>query len=142
MNQLKIAEERMAAAAGLSDVLAAAYAAFMTMLPVIEDQQDAGGPQFDMFVMAGAMAAPARLVLLAAPSLPSASRSAAFAVTGPCAASAAELAAGLARLCEAVARRLYDTALTNAGAADRHACSKASHHARELSEWFSGKPAP
>jgi hypothetical protein len=76
VSQLEIAAERMEAVAGLADVLAAAYAVFMTMLPVIHDRQDPASPLFDMFVMAGAIAATGRLALLAAPSLPSSSRSA------------------------------------------------------------------
>ncbi len=39
----------MDAAAGLNEVLAAAYAGFLTMLPVIEDHQDPASSHFVTF---------------------------------------------------------------------------------------------
>jgi hypothetical protein len=147
MSQLEDAHERMTAAVGLSEVLAAAYTAFDAMLPVIEDQQDQGGPHFAAFVMAGVPAATGRLALVAAPSLPaecllagSAGRvSGGRASGGRTAEEVAELLAGLGQV---MARRLYDATLTAADADDREACSRASHHARELCAWLGGDAAP
>lgn len=141
MNHLTMAWERVNAAVGLTEVLDAAHAAFTTALSVIEDEQDPRNPLFVTFVMAGATAATGRLALTAAPSLPDSSRSArsvAITKSEPSCGMADEDLADLSRLCQATARRLYDAALTARDAADRAACSKASHHARELCSWFGG----
>ena len=42
MNRLDAVHEEMVAAVGLNEVLAAAFAAFTEMLPVIEGEQDPG----------------------------------------------------------------------------------------------------
>lgn len=138
MNHLTMAWERVNAAVGLTEVLDAAHAAFMTALSVIEDAQDPRNPLFVTFVMAGATAATGRLALTAAPSLPDSSRSVAITKSEPSCGMADEDLADLSRLCQEIARRLYDAALTARDAADRAACSKASYHARELCSWFGG----
>jgi hypothetical protein len=97
--------------------------------------------------MAGVPAATGRLALVAAPSLPadcllagSAERvSGGQTAGGRTAEEIAELLAGLGR---EMARRLYDATLTAADVDDRKACSRASHHARELSAWLGGDAAP
>jgi hypothetical protein len=142
VNELENARAKMDAAIGLKEVLAAAHDGFLAMVPVIEDFQDPASPHFATFVIAGATAATGRLAILAAPSLPDASRSAGFADSISCGCSAEEAAALLASLCQLMARRLYDAALTAADADDREACSRASHYARELCAWFGGDPAP
>lgn len=142
MNELENARTEIGAAVGLKEVLAAAHDGFLAMVPVIEDHQDPGSPHFATFVIAGATAATGRLAILSAPSLPDASRSIGFADRVSCQCSAEEVAAQLASLCQIIARRLYDAAVTAADADDREACSRASHHARELSLWFGGDPGP
>ncbi len=141
MDQLSKAREIAASAAGLEAVLAAAYAGFMTMLPVIGDQQEPDSPLFVTYVMAGAAAASGRLALAAAPSLPDSWRSVTSIRSETCGGTADEIADSLARLCQVIARRLYDAALTAADADDREACSRGSHHARQLSELLCGGPA-
>lgn len=141
MNLLETAVARLEAAAGLPEVLAAAQTAFAVMLPVIEGHQDPGSALFATYVIAGATAATGRLALVAAPSLPDSARSEYLTTTGRPEASADDAPAGLARLCQVLAQRLYDAALTAADAADREACSRASHHARQLCAWFGGDRA-
>jgi hypothetical protein len=142
VNRLEIVRERLDAAVGLKELIAAAYAAFSVMRPVIESEQDPGSPYFATFMMAGATAATGRLALVAAPSMQDASHSADSAEPVARENTAEETADLLAELCQLMARRLYDAALTAADAGDREACSEASHHARELCAWFGGDPLP
>lgn len=141
MNQLDLARERMDAAASLGEVLAAAYAGFVTMLPVIEGRQDPASSDFVTFVIAEETAATGRLALVGAPSLPNSSRSAAPAKCRTCGRTTEEITAGLARLCQVMASRLCAAALTAIDADDRDACTRTSHHARQLCTWFGGDPA-
>ncbi len=141
MDQLEEIRQTLEAAVGLNEVLAAAYAGFLVMMPVIEDQQDPASPHFAAFVMAGATAASGRLALIAAPSLPDASRSADFADSALCGRDAEDIASLLAELCQLMACRLYEAALAAMDADDREACSRASHHARHLGALFGGDPA-
>ncbi len=131
----------MAAAAGLNEVLAAAYAGFLTMLPVIERYQDPASSHFVTFVIAEETAATGRLALVAAPSLPDSSRSAFLAERRCCARTTEEVATGLARLCQVMSRRLHAAAQTAVDADDREACTRTSHHASQLCAWFGGDPA-
>lgn len=142
MNELEKAHARMDAAVGLDEVLAAACAGFLAMVPVIEDQQDPASPHFPAFVMAGASAASGRLALLAAPSLPDDSRSAGFADNASRGRAAEDIAGLLAELCQLMARRLYEAAVAATDADDREACSRASHHARQLRALFGADPVP
>ncbi|HET9896252.1 MAG TPA: hypothetical protein VFQ44_15095 [Streptosporangiaceae bacterium] len=141
MNQLDLAREKMSAAASLGEVLAAAYAGFVTMLPVIEYHQDPASSDFVTFVIAGETASTCRLALVAAPSLPDSSRSAAIARCQSRGRTTAEVTAGLASLCHVMASRLCAAALTAIDAEDREACSRTSYHARQLCAWFGGEPA-
>ena len=141
MDQLEDISQAMETATGLNEVLAAACAGFLAMMPVIEDQQDPASPHFEVFVMAGATAASGRLALLAAPSLPDDSRSADFADSASCGCGAEDIAGLLAELSQLMAHRLYEAALTATDADDREVCSRASHHARQLQALFGRDPA-
>ncbi len=141
MKVLEAAAARLDSAAGFVEVLAAAHAAFSVMLPVIEDRQDPDGAFFATYVTAGAAAATGRLALVAAPSLSASARAEDAAEAGTSVTSADDVPAGLARLGQILAERLYDAALTADDAADREACSRAAHHARQLCIWFGGDPA-
>ncbi len=141
MNQLDEARKRMDAAASLNEVLAAAYAGFLTMLPVIEGHQDPASSHFVTFVIAEETAATGRLALVAAPSLPDSSRLARLAERRCCGRTTEEITTGLARLCQVMSRRLDTAAQTAVDADDREACTRTSQHARQLCAWFGGDPA-
>ncbi len=83
MKSLDAARERIARATDLSEVLDASYRAFATMLHVIQQEQDRGGPMFAAFMMAGKPATDGTLALLTAPSLPDSTRLTPVRAAGP-----------------------------------------------------------
>jgi hypothetical protein len=142
MNSLETARVRVEHASDLTSVLSACHAAFMTLLDVIQDQQDRGGPLFAAFVMAGVPAASGRFAVTAAPSLRTPLTSEAPTRATAPAGSAEEIAVGVARLSLLIAYRLYEAALAAQGAEDRRACRDAARHALDLHARFSGTPPP
>lgn len=139
MNSLEMARERVERASDLVGVLDASYGAFMTLLDVVKEQQDRGGPLFAAFVIAGVSVAGGRFAIAAAPSLPASARTAP--VTGAVGSpgSAAAAAAAVADLCQVIVRRLDDVALSAQDVQDRWACHEASRHARALCARLGGE---
>lgn len=144
MKSVETARERIARATDLCEVLDASYRAFATMLRVIQQEQDQGGPLFAAFMMAGTPADAGRLALLDAPSLPASTRltpfphaadltpSAERACSAERAGSSEHAAAAVAWLSLILACRLDDQAASADNAEDREACVEAARHAWTL----------
>src|SRR5258708_2561570 len=128
MKSLDAARERFGRATDLSEVLDASYRAFATMLHVIQQEQDRGGPMFAAFMMAGKPATDGTLALLTAPSLPDSTRFTPVRAAGP-SASAEQTADAVAWLSLILACRLDDQAASADNAEDRDACVEAARHA-------------
>lgn len=140
MNSIEAARTRVEQAAGLPALLEASYAAFLTLIPVIERHQDPASRWFVPFVMAGPPAACGRFALLDAPSLPTSALAAGDTTAWP--GPAGQTAAAVIRLAQALATRLDDAALVAGQAADRDACARAARHARDLCARLGGTPPP
>jgi hypothetical protein len=126
MHDIDQAHELIEQAADLPALLDASHRAFVTILGVIYQEQDRGGPLFPAFVMAGPAASSGRFALAAAPSLPASSEDQLPASAGSLPAiSGAESAAAVAGLSRTLAHRLDDAATTAAQPADRRACTGA-----------------
>jgi len=140
MSSLEMARERVERASDLAGVLDASYFAFMTLLDVVKEQQDRGGPLFPAFVAAGVSVACGRFAIAEAPSLAVSAHMNA-AIGGDDAASSAEkTAADIADLCRVIAHRLDDAAPTARDVRDRRACQEASRHAHALCARLGGAP--
>jgi hypothetical protein len=138
MDCLDTLRVRVQDAAGLPDLLDAAYDAFATLIPVIEDQQDPDSPWYDPFVMAAASAASGRFAIIEAPSFP------AIALTRPIPRPglrpADQAAAEVIALAQALASQLDEASLLADTAADRQACARATRHAQDLCACLGGEP--
>jgi hypothetical protein len=140
MTPIEAIQEQLRGATRLVGILDATYRAFMTMLPVLEDLQDRGGPGFAAFVMAGTQAANGRLALHPAPSLSAAARAA-----RPTSADVRELATqplakAMADLGQLIADRLGAAAVEAVNPLDRLACIEVAQHAHDLSGYLGGAP--
>jgi hypothetical protein len=139
MDSLDTARQRIERATDLPAVLDASYRAFATMLAVIEQEEDRGGPLFPAFVLAGVPASSGRFALAGAPSLPVSARTGQPTPIGLPAAPADQTAAGIAKLSQLLALRLDEAALNAERTADRHACTEAARQAWALQARL-GKP--
>lgn len=137
MNSLEMARERVEQASDLAAALDASYGAFMTLLDVVREQQDRGGPLFAAFVAAGVSVAGGRFAIAEAPSLVVSAR---ITPAGRVPGSAEDIADAVAGLCRVVARRLDDVAVTARDVRDRRACQEASRHAHALWARLGGAP--
>ncbi len=140
MNPIDAAHQQLREATGLTGILDATYRAFMTMLPVLEDLQDRGGPGFAAAVMAGTQAANGRLALHPAPSLSASARAAIPAVEGVSELATQPLAKALAELGRLINGRLAEAHVEAENPLDRLACIEAGWHAYDLSIYLGGAP--
>lgn len=140
MKSLAFARERMEQATDLGGVLDASYGVFMTLLDVVKEQQDRGGPLFAAFVIAGVSVAGGRFAIGEAPSLSASALMNPALGVSDAAGSAEEMAAAIADLCRVVASRLDEVALIADDVRDRRACQDASRHARALCARLGGAP--
>jgi len=139
MNNFAIARERLEQNTDICGVLNASYGAFMTLLDVVKEQQDRGGPLFAAFVIAGVSVASGRFAIAEAPSLSVSARMEPTQRARDGGGSAEDAAAAIADLCRVMIRRLDDVALI-ADVRDRRACREASRHARALCARLGGAP--
>ena len=139
MNELDDLAARLRDAGDLPDVLAAAHAAFDTILRAIRGREDPATGMFAALVLAAGLAADGRDAISRAPSLPLTVLGAAGTgrPAGEAGASVAGLAFGIAGLAALLAGALH-AAGDRAGAGDREACAEAARCAREIRGLLSG----
>ncbi len=130
--------QRLEEAAGLSEVLGAAYDAFTEMLSLIRRYQDSGGPFYAALVMAAAGAADGRHAITAAPSLLPMSDQSTDAVAES--ASPSDTAASLATLSDLVGSRLRAVLPIAGAAGDLQACEDGARYADEVRWLTTGEP--
>ncbi len=140
MTPIDAIHEQLREATGLIAILDATYRAFMTMLPVLEDLQNRGGPGFAAVVMAGTQAANGRFALHPAPSLSVSARAAQPTVAGVSELAAQPLAKALADLGQLINSRLAEAYVEAENPLDRLACIEAGWHAHDLSVYLGGAP--
>jgi hypothetical protein len=128
---------RVRDAVSLPALLDAAYDAFTTLIPVMEDQQDPASSWYVPFVMAGASAASGRLAVIEAPSFPAIALTRPVPRPGP--RPADQAAAQVIALAQALASQLDEASLLAGTAADRRACARAVRHALDLCARLGGQ---
>jgi hypothetical protein len=138
MDCLEILRLRVQDVADLPSLLDAAYDAFTTLIPVIEDQQDPASPWFVPFVMAAASAASGRFAVIEAPSFPGIALTRPVPRPGP--RPADQAAVQVIALAQALASQLDEASLLARAAADRQACARATRHAQDLCTRLGGEP--
>ena len=127
MNPMRRTEERLRHAAGVAQILDAAYDAFEDMLLAIRACEDPASGSFAAFMMAAASAADGRDAIMFAPSLPPCRGIGAPAAhdevqAGESAESIADAVTGLSRL---LVTRLLQARESSSDPGDRDACADA-----------------
>lgn len=133
IGEIGVVQQRVEAASGLADLLAAAWGAFTVLLAACHTSEAHGGELSAAFAFAAAATAQGRLALAAAPSLPPGGVNGAslgpFGHDDP-----GDTADVLADLARSLRDALADAGLAAGDAGDRAACADAAAEAAQVYE--------
>ncbi len=134
------AQRRVDQAHSLAEVLDAAYDAFEIMRAAIRRYHQEGGPFYPALIMATGVAADGRDAIACAPSLPPPSLPRQTPGAAPGAVGWQDLAASVAGISGAVARKLRAAIAADTAREDRRACLDAAMYADEIKALATGSP--